>query len=205
MIQVLKSVDLQLAKGEFLVIVGPSGSGKTTLLHLLGGLDRPSAGEIRFEGESLYRLSDRERARLRNRSFGFVFQFYHLVPELTALENVTLAGWIAGRSRKELKERAGYLLRAVGLENRMTHLPSELSGGEQQRVAIARALINDPKFLFCDEPTGNLDPETGRQVLDLLLRFHREQGITFIVVTHEPAITKAAGRVLTLKDGKLWA
>jgi len=211
-IPVLKGVELKVAKGEFVAVVGSSGSGKSTLLHLLGGLDRPDEGEVRFEGEDLYRLSDRQRAQVRGRCFGFVFQFYHLVPELTALENVSLPAWIAGNHAgkgdslpRGIRHRAMEFLKAVGLDHRAAHLPSELSGGEQQRVAIARGLINAPQLLLCDEPTGNLDAETGSQVLNLLLRLHREQGITLMVVTHEPNVTKAAGRVLTLRDGKLWA
>ena len=206
-LEVLKGIDLKVVTGEFVVIVGPSGSGKSTLLHLLGGLDEPTEGEVLFRGRNLYSLSDRERAGVRNRAFGFVFQFYHLVPELTALENVMLPGWIAnagGPAHSTLRQ-ARELLDQVGLQERASHHPAQLSGGEQQRVAIARALINKPGLIFCDEPTGNLDSETGQGILKLLMKMNREQGTTFIVVTHEAAIRTLAGRVLSLKDGQLWA
>ncbi len=207
LLEVLKGVNLSVQAGEFLVIVGPSGAGKSTLLHLLGGLDRPTEGEVRFEGKSLFGLSDWERARIRNRAFGFVFQFYHLVSELTALENVALPGWMgngSGTASGDAWKKAQGLLEQVGLKNRAAHRSAELSGGEQQRVAMARALMNDPKIVFCDEPTGNLDSETGRMILKLLKQFHRERGTTLVVVTHEPELTQMAGRVLSLKDGRLW-
>ena len=206
-LEVLQGVDLSISRGEILVIVGPSGSGKSTLLYLLGGLDQPTAGEVRFDGKALYSLSDRERSRVRNQNFGFVFQFYHLIPELTALENVLLPGWMNGARGGWAKsqERAKLLLEQVGLKERFSHAPSELSGGEQQRVAIARALLNQPDVVFCDEPTGNLDSESGERVLKLLLQLNREQGTTLVIVTHEPAITQVAGRMLSLKDGRLWA
>ena len=205
-LEVLRGIDLLVKAGEMLAVVGPSGAGKSTLLHLLGGLDRPSSGQVRFQGKDLYTLTDRERALIRNRDFGFVFQFYHLVPELTALENVALPGWMgngSGPARERLR-RAQDLLTQVGLEGRASHRPAELSGGEQQRVAIARALVNRPTILFCDEPTGNLDSETGQQVLKILTQLHQEEGTTLIIVTHEPAVTRVAGRVLKLKDGQLW-
>ncbi len=205
-LEVLRGIDLAIRPAELVAVVGPSGAGKSTLLHLLGGLDRPSSGTVRFEGKNLYALADRERARVRNRDFGFVFQFYHLVPELTALENVVLPGWMANGAQpaRDRRQRAGELLEQVGLAKRVSHLPSQLSGGEQQRVAIARALVNRPRVLFCDEPTGNLDSETGSQVLKILTRLHREEGTTVIIVTHEPSVTQVAGRVLKLKDGQLW-
>ena len=229
-LEVLRGVSLQIHAGELAVIVGPSGAGKSTLLHLLGGLDRPSGGEVLFEGKSLSGMGAREReawlllnpmfrlvlgksfsvmgerevSLLRNRAFGFVFQFYHLVPELTALENVMLPAWI-GRSKANVQERAGRLLDQVGLSRRADHVPAELSGGEQQRVAIARALMNNPRAVFCDEPTGNLDSATGQGILELLLQMNKEQGTTLVVVTHEPAITKVARNVFSLKDGQLWA
>ena len=203
---VLRGVDLQIQEGELAVIVGPSGAGKSTLLHLLGGLDRPSAGHVRFDGKDLVALPEREVSLLRNRAFGFVFQFYHLVPELTALENVMLPARIAkgGGAGSQVREWARKLLDQVGLIGRADHLPSELSGGEQQRVAIARALMNGPRVVFCDEPTGNLDSATGESILNILLRLNREQGTTLVVVTHEPAITKVAKRLFSLKDGQLW-
>jgi len=205
-VEVLRGVDLAVSEGEAVAIVGPSGAGKSTLLHLLGGLDRPTAGKVRFQGKDLYALSDGERAGIRNRAFGFVFQFYHLVPELTALENVMLPAWIgegSGPSRP-IAQKAKELLDRVGLKERVSHLPSELSGGEQQRVAIARALVNDPPLLFCDEPTGNLDSETGSRIIQLLAELNREQKRTWVVVTHETSMAKAAKHLLSLKDGRLW-
>ncbi len=203
-LEVLRGVSLQIRAGELAVIVGPSGAGKSTLLHLLGGLDRPSGGEVLFEGKSLSGMTERECCLLRNSAFGFVFQFYHLVPELTALENVMLPAWI-GRSKADGEGRARELLDHVGLARRADHLPAELSGGEQQRVAIARALMNKPRAVFCDEPTGNLDSATGEGILKLLLHLNKEQGTTLVVVTHEPAITRVAGKLFSLKDGQLWA
>ncbi len=221
-LEVLRGVTLQIQQGELAVIVGPSGAGKSTLLHLLGGLDRPTSGEVRFDGKNLSRLKEREVSQLRSKAFGFVFQFYHLVPELTALENVMLPAWIgrgAPAPRHSLgskdgtasvsggtliRRRAAELLEEVGLSARADHLPAELSGGEQQRVAIARAMMNGPRAIFCDEPTGNLDSATGEGILEILLRLNKEQGTTLVVVTHEPAITKVAGRLFSLKDGQLW-
>ena len=204
-VQVLRGVDLAVKAGEFVVIMGPSGSGKSTLLHLLGGLDRPTEGTVHLEGRDLELLSDRELARVRNEDFGFVFQFYHLVPELTALENVMLPAWMKRRAQPQaIRQRALGLLDEVGLEHRASHRPSELSGGEQQRVAVARALMNSPRIVFCDEPTGNLDSQTGESVLKLLLELNRQEKTTFIIVTHEPSVAQMAGRVLSLKDGQLW-
>ncbi len=203
---VLRGVDLQIQAGELAVIVGPSGAGKSTLLHLLGGLDQPTAGHVRFDGKDLTALPEREMSFLRNRAFGFVFQFYHLVPELTALENVMLPARMAKNGGgAQARERARKLLDQVGLIGRATHLPAELSGGEQQRVAIARALMNGPRVVFCDEPTGNLDSATGESILNILLHLNKEQGTTLVVVTHEPAITRVARRLFSLKDGQLWA
>jgi lipoprotein-releasing system ATP-binding protein len=204
-LRVLDGIDVRLEPGGLVVIVGPSGAGKSTLLYLLGGLDRPSEGKVRYKGKDIYRMGDRERSRVRSAHFGFVFQFYHLVPELTAMENVLLPAWIARKRRfSECRREAKRLLEAVGLGERASHRPSELSGGEQQRVAIARSLMNRPELIFCDEPTGNLDSKTGESVLKLLLELNREQGTTLVIVTHEPAITQMAGRVLSLKDGRLW-
>lgn len=204
-LHVLRGVDVEVTAGQIVVIVGPSGAGKSTLLNLLAGLDRPTHGAVNFAGRNLYGLSDRDRAHIRNDQFGFVFQFYHLVPELTALENITLPAFMARRGdRREREARARELLREVGLEKRATHRPAELSGGEQQRVAVARALMNHPKVVFCDEPTGNLDQATGAEVLKLLVQMKKEQDTAFVIVTHEPAVTKQADRVLSLKDGQLW-
>ena len=206
-LEILRGIDIFVRAGELVVIVGPSGSGKSTLFNLLGGLDRPTAGEVRFLDRNLYALPDRELARIRNQTFAFIFQFYHLVPELTALENVLLPGWMAdgGRVARRNSQRAQELLRQVGLENRASHVPSQLSGGEQQRVAIARALMNNPKLVFCDEPTGNLDSKTGMEIIQLLVKLNREQGMTFLIVTHEPSVKEVAGRLLSLRDGQLWA
>ena len=202
---VLKGIDIEIRAGELVAIVGPSGAGKSTLLHLLGGLDPPTEGRVRFDGKELYRLSDREISSIRNRSFGFVFQFYHLIPELTAVENVMLPTWMGRRQPlREIRRQALNLLEEVGLKERSGHLPSELSGGEQQRVAVARALMNRPQVVFCDEPTGNLDSKTGSAILELLLKQHRERGTTLVIVSHEPTITKMAKRVYSLKDGQLW-
>lgn len=205
-LEVLRGVELSVEAGELAVIVGPSGAGKSTLLHLLGGLDRPTAGRVRFDGRDLSGMRDREISVLRNRAFGFVFQFYHLVPELTAWENVALPGWIGrnGASGSPLRRRAQELLQQVGLADRASHLPAELSGGEQQRVAVARALMNEPRIVFCDEPTGNLDSATGKGILDLLLRLNRERRATLVIVTHEPALTQVCRRIYSLRDGQLW-
>lgn len=206
-VEVLKGASLEVRAGELLAVIGPSGSGKSTLLHLLGGLDRPTGGEVRLSGRPLSGFSDRALARVRNERFGFVFQFYHLVPELTVLENVMLPGRMGGFSRpvRRLQTEAKDLLERVGLSARLDHRPRELSGGEQQRTAIARALINGPEIVFCDEPTGNLDAETGRRILELMLEFNRRDRTAWVMVTHEPAIQRVAGRVLSLRDGRLWA
>ena len=204
-VEVLKGVSLSVKAGEMAVVVGPSGAGKSTLLSILGGLDAPTSGEVLFDGRNLHALPEKELAEIRNKAFGFVFQFYHLVPELTAEENVALPAWISeGKTgSSQTRKQAQELLKAVGLADRLTHRPSELSGGEQQRVAIARALINTPRLVFCDEPTGNLDSATGAEVLNILVRLHRESGTAFVIVTHEGSVTKVAGRVLSLNDGKL--
>ena len=205
-LDILRGINLSVGEGELAVIVGPSGSGKSTLLHALGGLDKPSSGEVRFEGKNLYGLREKEIARLRNRAFGFVFQFYHLIPELTALENVLLPAQMAGSgSAVELRNRAMELLERVGLPDRAPHLPSELSGGEQQRVAISRALINRPRVLFCDEPTGNLDSASGAAVLELLLEEHRQRKTALVIVTHDASVTRLAKKVYSLQDGALHA
>jgi len=202
-LHVLKGISLTIADGEFVAFTGPSGAGKSTLLHLLGGLDVPTQGEVRWGGRSVASMSDGERSRLRNRMIGFVFQFYHLLPELSALENVILPGVVNGhRSRRDLKERAAVCLEQVGLRARAAHKPSELSGGELQRVAIARALINQPEVIFCDEPTGNLDSETGQAVAQLLIELHRRSHVSLVLVTHEQALAQRAGRWLVLRDGQ---
>jgi len=202
-LEVLKGIDLRVEKGEVLAVLGPSGAGKSTLLHLLGGLDPPTAGEILIDGIDIYSLGDAERARMRNGKIGFVFQFYHLLPEFDALENVMLPLLIKGGDGKGLREIGTDLLRSVGLEGRMGHRPGQLSGGEQQRVAIARALANGPELLLCDEPTGNLDSETGKNIIELLWELNKSRKMTLMIVTHDAQIARDAKRVLHIRDGKI--
>src|SRR5450432_4211535 len=208
-IQVLKSVDLNVKTGEFLAIEGRSGSGKSTLLHILGALDECDGGKVIYDGRDMAQLPSAERARLRNTQFGFVFQFYHLLPELNVLENTLLAAmveysWLSFRAnRPKLRERAIDVLKQLGMEHRLKHKPNQLSGGERQRVAIGRALMNHPRVLFADEPTGNLDAETGRQIMDVLENLHRHHNQTIVMVTHDRAIAREADRILVLNDGKL--
>jgi len=197
----LRGVSFEVREGEFLAVLGPSGSGKSTLLHLIGCLDRPDEGKIIVDGADVLKLSDEELAELRLRKIGFVFQFFNLLPRLTAIKNVELPLIIAGVPEKEARERAKEMLRLVGLEARVSHRPIELSGGEQQRVAIARALINNPKIVLADEPTGNLDTKSGWEIVQLMKRLNEERGQTFIVVTHDPHIAETADRILYLKDG----
>jgi putative ABC transport system ATP-binding protein/lipoprotein-releasing system ATP-binding protein len=199
-LEVLKGVDLDVARGEVVFLRGPSGAGKSTLLYILAGLEHPRAGSVCFEGEQLFALGRDRLATLRNRRMGFVFQSYFLLPELTALENVMLPAMLGGARRAEEARR---LLDRVGLSGRLDHLPSQLSGGEQQRVAIARSLINDPGILFADEPTGNLDSATGAGIIDLLLGLARQDGRTFVAVTHDPALAALGDRELYLKEGHL--
>jgi putative ABC transport system ATP-binding protein/lipoprotein-releasing system ATP-binding protein len=199
-IDVLRGISLNIAHGEAVFLCGASGAGKTTLLYTLAGLERPESGEVEFEGQRLYRGSQAAQAKLRNQKMGFVFQGYFLLPELTALENVMLPGMI-GRQRK--KEAAEITLGAVGLADRMHHLPAELSGGEQQRVAIARSLTNDPDIIFADEPTGNLDSKTGDAIIDLLLTLARERNKTLLVVTHDNRLAARGDRQLRIVDGLL--
>ncbi|MGH7179399.1 MAG: ABC transporter ATP-binding protein, partial [Tepidisphaeraceae bacterium] len=188
---------------------GRSGSGKSTLLHLLGALDEPNAGSILYNGADIAQMGAGARSKLRNTHFGFVFQFYHLLPELNVLENTMLSAmiehsWVTFRSRRaEFRKRAGEVLSRLGLEHRLRHRPAQLSGGERQRVAIARALMNNPRVLFADEPTGNLDAETGRQIMGVLEQLHRQNGQTIVMVTHDRSLAHQADRVLVLKDGKL--
>jgi lipoprotein-releasing system ATP-binding protein len=196
-VEVLRGLDLTVQRGEVVVIVGASGAGKSTLLHLLGGLDKPSDGEVEFEGQSLRKLN---RTRWRNERVGFVFQSYNLLPELDALENVCVPALVAGRRDSE---RARQLLSAVGLGERLEHRPAELSGGEQQRVAIARALMNKPSLLLADEPTGNLDDKTSEAILDLLWQMRAETGATLVMVTHDQHVAKRGERVLEIVDGKI--
>lgn len=201
-LDVLRGVDLEVDAGEKVFLCGASGAGKTTLLYVLGGLERPTSGDVLVHGKSLYHSNARDRASLRNRSMGFVFQHYFLLPELTALENVLLPAWIG---KREAEAHARELLDRVGLSSRLDHLPTELSGGEQQRVAIARALINDPGILYADEPTGNLDATTGTAVMDMLLSIVDEARKTLIVVTHDTRMAERGDRRLILQEGKLVA
>lgn len=206
-IEVLRGITLEVQAGEIAFLVGASGAGKTTLLYTLAGLEQPEGGVVEFEGRSLYALSGREQARVRNDRMGFIFQGYHLLPELTALENVRLPAMMHGTelTSAQLDARAAELLGEMGLSERLQHLPAELSGGEQQRVAIARSLINDPSILFADEPTGNLDSKTGGAVIDILLNLVRERGKTLLVVTHDRVLADRGDRKVEIADGRLAA
>jgi len=199
-VEILKGIDLEIPKGQFAAIMGPSGSGKSTLLGLLAGLDFPTSGQVLLDGEDITRLNEDEMAVLRGRKIGFVFQSYHLIPTLTAEENVLLPMELAGTDSGG-RERARELLERVGLQGRCDHYPVQLSGGEQQRVALARAFALRPPILLADEPTGNLDTATGRIVLDLLLALNREQGATMVLVTHEQTLAESADRRIVLRDG----
>jgi lipoprotein-releasing system ATP-binding protein len=200
---VLKSINLTIAQGEILAIVGASGAGKSTLLHILGTLDRPTSGTVLFEGQDLFQLSDQKQAEFRNRRIGFVFQFHHLLPEFTALENVCLPAYIQNRSANDAQAEATSLLKDVGLEHRMNHKPGELSGGEQQRVAVARALIQQPNLVLADEPTGNLDTHTGDALFTLMRTLNRSRGITFVIVTHNEKLSAQADRIIYMEDGQI--
>ena len=200
LVRAVDGVDLDVAEGETLAVMGPSGCGKSTLLHLLSGLDRPTAGEVRLQGRRIDQMSERELARLRREAIGFVFQAFHLVDELTARENVELPALLAGRSPKAARRRAAELLDRVGLADRARHLPSALSGGQRQRVAIARALANDPLVVFADEPTGNLDSASTTEVLRLLEDLHAT-GLTIVIVTHDERIAATADRLIAMRDG----
>jgi len=208
-LSVLKGVDLGIDKGKFIAIVGPSGAGKSTLLHILGGLDSPTKGEVIFNDENLYKLSDASLSKKRNKEIGFVFQFYHLLSEFTVLENIMLpalisaAGGSAFGGSQRFKESAEELLKQVGLGERVSHFPNQLSGGERQRAALARALINQPRLLLCDEPTGNLDSKTGNEIINLIKKINAENQMTVILVTHNIELAKAADNIYHLRDGVL--
>jgi lipoprotein-releasing system ATP-binding protein len=202
-VDVLKGINLEVAAGETIALVGASGAGKSTLLHILGTLDRPTAGKVLFNGEDVFRHGDASLAFFRNRSIGFVFQFHHLLPEFSALENVMMPALISGMGRVEAEESAESLLRDVGLSHRLVHRPGELSGGEQQRVAIARALVLSPQLLLADEPTGNLDMKTSDEVHDLLAEIHRDRGVTLVIVTHNERLAVRMDRTIRMVDGRI--
>jgi putative ABC transport system ATP-binding protein len=199
----LRGIDFAVARGEFVAVMGPSGCGKTTLLNLVGGIDVPSRGTVWVDGVEISRLSDDELTDLRRDRLGFVFQFYNLIPTLTARENIETPMQFRGQSRSARRERAAVLLSRVGLADRADHKPAELSGGEQQRVAIARALANDPALVLLDEPTGDLDSATGKEILGLLQKLNREEKVTLVVATHDAAVAAISSRVVKLRDGKI--
>jgi lipoprotein-releasing system ATP-binding protein len=202
-LKVLRGINLTVKAGETIAVIGMSGAGKSTLLHLIGGLDRPDTGSIVFQGNDLTQWSKPKLDDFRNKSIGFVFQFHHLLPEFSALENVMMPALVARRPREEAAMRAGELLKELGLEDRASHRPAKLSGGEQQRVALARAMMNQPALLLADEPTGNLDPKTGDRVIELVWKSTAGQGRSLIIVTHEPLIAEKADRIFQLAHGKL--
>ncbi len=200
---ILKNINVSFSENEMVAIVGPSGAGKSSLLHLLGTLDTADSGSILFNNKDLSKLKAKELNKLRNKEFGFIFQFHHLLPEFTAIENVCIPGWIAEQSLTQTRKRAAELLEIVGLSHRIEHKPSELSGGEQQRVAIARALMNNAKVIFADEPTGNLDTQNAQQINDLFRDLKKEFRQTFIIVTHNEELAKSADRIIHMKDGEI--
>lgn len=200
---VLKGVEVEIAKGEIVSIIGPSGSGKSTLLHILGTLDQPDEGEIRLGEKKIHDLKGKELAFFRNRHIGFVFQFHHLLPEFTALENVCIPAWIAGVKKTDVEKKAITLLQTLGVGDRLENKPQALSGGEQQRVAVARALINNPDIVFADEPTGNLDSANARELHQLFFELRSRFNQTFLIVTHNEELSKMSDRVLHMKDGKI--
>ncbi|MCO6497759.1 MAG: ABC transporter ATP-binding protein [Chitinophagaceae bacterium] len=200
-LQVLKGVDIEVQQGEIVSIVGSSGAGKSTLLHILGTLDTADKGSISLDGLEVTKMRGKKLAEFRNKHIGFVFQFHHLLPEFSAIENVCIPGWIAGTNKKELKQHAEELMNVLGLSERMDHKPSELSGGEQQRVAVARALINSPRIVMADEPTGNLDSANARELHGLFMDLRDRLGQTFLIVTHNEHLAELSDRVLHMKDG----
>ena len=203
-LDVLKDVSLEIEANKISVIVGASGAGKSTLLHLLGTLDRPDSGKIIYKDENIFALSDDRLSKFRNKNIGFIFQFHHLLPEFTALENVSIPQMIFGNSLSEAAKKSKELLSTVGLSDRMDHKPAELSGGEQQRVAVARALANDPQIIFGDEPTGNLDSKSSESIHQLILELRDTLKVTFVIVTHNPNLVKLADKVFEIKDGKVF-
>lgn len=199
-VKAVNGVDMEMKRGRSLAIIGPSGAGKSTLLHILGGLDRPTSGRIRLDGVDIYKLTDSQRAKIRNERIGFVFQFYHLLPEFTALENVALPALVRGYRSQD---RAREVLMSVGLKDRMNHRPSELSGGESQRVAIARAIMHEPEILLCDEPTGNLDSKTRESIYELLFALKSKSNTALVIVTHDENISKHVDETIRIEDGKI--
>ncbi|NOQ77788.1 MAG: lipoprotein-releasing ABC transporter ATP-binding protein LolD [Gammaproteobacteria bacterium] len=202
-VDIFQNINLQIRRGERLAIVGASGSGKSTLLYMMGGLDIIKAGKLFIDGQDISKLNAKKLGQLRNKTLGFVYQFHHLLPEFTALENVAMPLLIRGDSTSQAREKANYLLEQVGLSHRVTHKPGELSGGERQRAAIARALVTNPKCLLADEPTGNLDNTTARQVYDLLIKLNEEMNISLVLVTHDEKLAASMDKVLLLSDGNL--
>lgn len=202
-LEVLKNISLEIVEGKITIIVGASGAGKSTLLHLLGGLDRPDSGEVIFDEKNIFKLSDDKLAKFRNNNVGFIFQFHHLLPEFTALENVMIPQMISGKSFSKASEKSKELLNVVGLTERLDHKPAELSGGEQQRVAVARSLSNDPKIIFADEPTGNLDSVNSEEIHKLILDLKNKFGMTFVIVTHNSSLVELADILYEIKDGKI--
>ena len=200
---ILKGVDIQITKGEIVSIVGSSGAGKSTLLHILGTLDKADEGTVSLDGQRIEELSGRKLSAFRNKNIGFVFQFHHLLPEFTALENVCIPGWIAGRKKKEIIERATQLLTTLGLSARLESKPQQLSGGEQQRVAVARALINNPSIIMADEPTGNLDSANAKELHQLFIDLRNQFNQTFLIVTHNEELAQMSDRILQMKDGRI--
>ncbi len=200
-LNVLKGIDMEIAKGEIVSVVGPSGAGKTTLLHIIGTLDKADSGSLSINSQILNKMSDKDLSAFRNQNIGFVFQFHHLLPEFTALENVCIPGYIGGKSVKSVEKKAKDLLALLGLSERLTHKPGELSGGEQQRVAVARSLINDPVVVLADEPSGNLDSETSGELHRLFFDLRSQLNQTFVIVTHNNELASMADRKLTMKDG----
>lgn len=202
-LEVLRGINLTIARGELIAVIGASGAGKSTLLHILGLLERPTKGAVTFEGRDLFGLSDQSQAEFRNRRIGFVFQFHHLLPEFTALENACMPALIQGRSTQDIEGEATAILKEVGLSERLHHKPGELSGGEQQRVAVARALLQKPDLVLADEPTGNLDTHTGDALFGLMRDLNKARGTTFVIVTHNDKLSAQADRIIHMQDGQI--